>query len=95
MARGGHREGSGRKSTWKTPGKTETIRVPSLLADRLLELARLLDEGQQIDIVTKSDKTIDLDGVKVYQFRGEREWIRLSDLARAGYSIENVTKSKD
>lgn len=95
MAKGGYREGSGRKPTWKTPGKTQTVRVPQSLADRLLDLAHLLDEGEQIDIVTKPNKTIDLDGLKVYQFRGTRDWVRLSDLVRAGYSIENVTKSEE
>jgi hypothetical protein len=98
MPRGGPRENSGRPSPWRTPGGTQTIRVPSALADQLLEIARLLDEGGDIDIDTKSkepQKRIDLSGVKVYQFRGSREWVNLSDLVKLGYTIENVTKPEE
>lgn len=44
MSRGGLRSTSW-KAAWKH-GATKTIRVPVALADRLLEIAKTLDEGQ-------------------------------------------------
>lgn len=44
MSRGGLRSTSW-KATWKH-GATKTIRVPVALADRVLEITRRLDEGQ-------------------------------------------------
>jgi len=43
MPRGGARPNSGPSPIWKH-GKTKTIRVPIALADRLLEVARNMDE---------------------------------------------------
>lgn len=40
----------GRKSNWKS-GETTAIRVPAAFADRLLELARQMDEGETPDFV--------------------------------------------
>lgn len=45
MPRGGLRSTSW-KPTWKH-GATRTIRVPIALADRVLEIAKALDEGQE------------------------------------------------
>lgn len=42
--RGGYRPGAGRKGAWRH-GETRTIRVPVALADRLLEIGRELDSG--------------------------------------------------
>lgn len=59
MPRGGARKGAGKKSTWKSGCKfseTKLIRVPERLADQLLEIAHKLDEGLDIEIVTKSIK---------------------------------------
>ncbi len=44
MTRGGRRLGAGSKATWKH-GKTRTIRVPEVLAEQILDIARKLDEG--------------------------------------------------
>jgi hypothetical protein len=44
MARGGARLNSGPVSKWKH-GKTTTIRVPIALSKRLLEIAKILDQG--------------------------------------------------
>ncbi len=85
MPKGGARENSGRPSRWLSAGGTQTIRVPSAIADRLLEIAHYLDEGGVIDFDTKSE--IDLTDVRIYQFRGAREWVRLTDLAQAGYQV--------
>jgi hypothetical protein len=57
MARGGSRQGAGRKSTWTsgcTFKDTTLIRVPLRLALTLLELAHKLDEEETIDSITKS-----------------------------------------
>lgn len=95
MARGGYREKAGGISTWKH-GKTKTIRVPILLVDQVLEIARALDNGQKLvplsqqskdtsDADTES-KVLNLSGVKL---RADRDGIvvRLEDLVRAGYKI--------
>ncbi|MGK7898276.1 MAG: hypothetical protein AB4372_32845, partial [Xenococcus sp. (in: cyanobacteria)] len=50
MGRGGYREGAGGKPKW-IHGKTKTIRVPEVLADKILELSHMLDEGKIIDDV--------------------------------------------
>ena len=57
MARGGQRDGAGRKSTWLSGCKfeqTKLIRVPSAIADKVLEIAHKLDSGETIDLETKS-----------------------------------------
>ncbi len=46
MPRGGRRSTTW-KPTWKH-GKTRTIRVPIVLADSILNLARILDEGKVV-----------------------------------------------
>lgn len=51
MPRGGHRENSGRKPAWLSSNVTRAIRVPEPLADRILEIARTLDQGEEIEIV--------------------------------------------
>jgi hypothetical protein len=51
MSRGGHREKAGRKSTWKSGcryGETKLIRVPTAIADQVLEIAHKLDSGEPI-----------------------------------------------
>jgi hypothetical protein len=53
MTRGGYREGAGRKSTWNNP-ETQLIRVPKLFAAQLLHLARQLDRGEPIEIVSSA-----------------------------------------
>jgi hypothetical protein len=59
MPRGGRRDGAGRKSTWVSGCKfedTKLIRVPSTIADNLLEIAHKIDSGEDIDSETKSLK---------------------------------------
>lgn len=51
--RGGYRDNAGRKSSWKH-SDTCTIRIPKSFAKRLVEIARQLDNGEKIDIDTKS-----------------------------------------
>lgn len=84
MPRGGYRVGAGSKPTWNC-GKTKTIRVPELLADRVLEISRLLDEGQSLGSETTS-KVVDLSGVVILHTTNGPV-VRLVDLLRAGYEI--------
>lgn len=85
MARGGKREGAGGKPSWRN-GKTKAVRVPVALADRILEIARVLDESEAEEPVTRS-KTLDLTGIAIYASK-DGPTIRLVDLVRAGYEIQ-------
>lgn len=93
MPRGGYREGSGGKPSWSY-GKTKVIRVPEALADKILEIARILDAdgslvevtGSKNEVVTKS-KVVNLSGISVRSFR-DGPGIYLADLLAAGYEIE-------
>lgn len=84
MARGGSRPGAGPKSTW-IHGKTKTIRVPESLAEQVLRVARLMDEGGKIDDVTRS-KQVDLSGISIRSIDG-RPAVFLDDMVDAGYKI--------
>lgn len=102
MPRGGRRIGAGGKPTWRY-GKTKVIRVPEALAEKLLEIAKLLDADQPLVDVTSSkdepvteSKVIDLSGVSIRAFdRGPG--VYLADLLRAGYEIrpERIVQSKE
>ncbi len=84
MPRGGRREGAGGKPTWKN-GKTKTIRVPVVLAEEILRIARQLDEKGTIEYDTES-KVIDLSEIMVPEIRGKR-FVFLSDLLKIGYEV--------
>jgi hypothetical protein len=83
--RGGKREGSGGKPSWNY-GKTKPVRVPVALAEKIVEIARILDRDGGDFSVTAS-KTIDLTGVAVRQSRNGAV-VKLSDLVRMGYEIK-------
>jgi hypothetical protein len=51
MSRGGHREGAGRKGGWKN-SETQVIRVPKIFASQLLDIARNLDLGFQVTVIS-------------------------------------------
>lgn len=54
MPRGGKRSGAGRRSSWASGcGREDTklIRVPIALADRLVEIAHLLDSGHELQVI--------------------------------------------
>jgi hypothetical protein len=84
MPRGGSRPGAGAKYTW-IHGKTKTIRVPESLADEILRVARIMDEGGKIDDVTRS-KYVNLSDVSVRSVSG-RPAVFLDDMVNAGYKI--------
>jgi hypothetical protein len=85
MPRGGKRAGAGSKPTWKN-GKTKTIRVPIVLAEEILRIAKELDKKGAIEHDTES-KVLDLSGITVSQIRG-RKLVFLDDLLRVGYEIQ-------
>lgn len=84
MSRGGYRSGSGSKPTW-LHGKTKTIRVPEVLSEKVLELARILDEGKDIDSVTNS-KSVDLSGIRLVYSSG-RPAVLVEDLVTHGFKV--------
>lgn len=55
MPRGGRREKAGRKSSWLNP-ETQLIRVPKVLAGRLIEVAKHLDQGDDVQVVPVETK---------------------------------------
>ncbi len=57
MARGGQREGAGRKSTWDSGAKfedTTVIRIPKNIKDKVSVIAYKLDAGDDIDLDSNS-----------------------------------------
>ncbi|NEP35075.1 MULTISPECIES: hypothetical protein [unclassified Moorena] len=58
MPRGGYRENSGRKPKWNL-GQTKAVRIPVVIADTILEVAKRLDDGESIEsvIIPKSETT--------------------------------------
>jgi hypothetical protein len=84
MTRGGKREGAGGKFKW-IHGKTKIVRVPEVLADRILAIAKMIDEGKTVDDVTQS-KYIDLSGVTIRNFGGS-QGILIEDLLKSGYKV--------
>lgn len=53
MSRGGARDNAGRKSGWVNL-KTKLIRVPVVIESQLMAIAKKLDQGEIIDLETKS-----------------------------------------
>ena len=85
MPRGGRRKGAGGRSKWKH-GKTKTIRVPEVLADKILDYAHKLDIGATIEHETES-KIVDLTGIVVRVVRSNSA-VYIADLMRAGFEIK-------
>src|SRR4028118_592742 len=54
MTKGGRRSTTW-KPSWKS-GKTIVIRVPEVLAEELLQIARRLDEGEALPVTVNSDR---------------------------------------
>lgn len=93
MARGGRREGAGGRPAWKH-GKTKPVRVPIALAEKILEIAKILDEGkfedsdnlEEFEEPVTASKAIDLTGVAIL-YSKDGPVVRLADLVRVGYEI--------
>jgi hypothetical protein len=91
--RGGARTGGGRKSEWRNQ-PTVSIRVPQILAQQILEIARELDKGYEgtITINTASGKLsqqrkatqdrLYLSDVRIYRATGHKV-VRLEELVRS------------
>lgn len=86
--RGGSRSGSGRPSPWKnTP--TQTIRVPAIFADKLLEIAQQLDQGLDGELIISPEdyeirsqakqERLPLTKLRVYKHSGHKA-IRIQEL---------------
>lgn len=91
MPRGGYRTGAGGKPTWKY-GQTKPVRVPIALSERVLELARLLDEGNELGVLDNGfpqaeSKILNLSGVAILSSQ-RGPVVRLADLVKAGYQIQ-------
>jgi len=91
MPRGGKRLGAGVKPTWKN-GTTRTIRVPIAIAEKVLELARELDENGFVEHEIPS-RVLNLSGVSIPRFGG-KSFVSLQDLVVSGYEIKPVNLSK-
>ena len=85
MGRGGYRKGAGGKPKW-IHGKTKTIRVPEVLAEKILEIAHVLDRGGFIDHVTESN-VINLSGVSIHSSE-KGSAVYVADLIAAGYTLK-------
>lgn len=96
MARGGNREGAGRRFKWRL-GETRTIRVPIAIADMVLEIAQGLDKGTltfnkgTLKENSQSKVVRFTHEMKVFQENGQ-DVIKLSDLARLMQALAKSAK---
>jgi hypothetical protein len=58
---GGQRAGAGRRSTWKS-GPCKAVKIPEVLVDQVLQLARQLDEGAALPMAEASEELAILRG---------------------------------
>lgn len=87
MPRGGVRPGAGGRYKW-LHGKTKVVRVPIALADQILEIAKILDQGGSLDDVTRSKK-LDLSGVPI-RYLSDGPVVYIQDFLKAGYKIRPI-----
>lgn len=93
MARGGFREGAGKKSEWKhstSASETKVIRVPIALANEILALAHKLDKGElseDSDRKEKFDKIYTV--ITKYQLLSKqtRDWTKCNQMLQELQSI--------
>lgn len=85
--RGGNRIGGGRPSEWQnTP--TCTIRVPKILAEKLLEIAKEIDKGLGETLIIQPED------LKVVT-HGKRDQLSLSSLRIYSHSKQKVVRVQD
>lgn len=87
MPRGGARPGAGGRYKW-LHGETKVVRVPIALADQILEIAKILDQGGSLDDVTRSKK-LDLSGVPI-RYLNDGPVVSIKDLLKSGYIVRPV-----
>jgi len=100
---GGSRPGAGNKYKWRH-GETKAVRIPIALADKVLEVAKAIDSGEQVEneSVTQSSKDEEAD----YQYRLEKiqtinqEYASLvgelrANLAKVTRQLQQVTEERD
>lgn len=103
MARGGKREGAGRKSEWRHR-ETTVIRVPKIFASHLIETAKKLDQSTALELVTNSkedasslsDELLAPPGqMLIFQEKGESDLEVESVIKSNSSSDEIVTDSNE
>lgn len=98
--RGGKRENAGRKSAWPSGcafKDTKLIRVPTYLAGRLMEIARSLDSGEDVDLVTysKTKENTEITSVKDEKTNNNfKELVTKSKPEPIQCTLDLVTESK-
>lgn len=95
MPRGGKRIGAGSKSKW-LHGETTTVRVPLALADRVIEIAKGLDQGLSFIESNEAKKMaiIDYDTQSI-DYDTESKVIDLSGVAITAISGQMGVKLSD
>lgn len=93
--RGGYRHGAGRKGLWKS-GETKAIKLPIALIPRILEIAKILDEGGEILELKKDFGTggtpRELTRWNLYEKVGDSEW-KLKDSLLTEQEAQSRIKS--
>ncbi len=89
MPRGGRRSTTW-KPTWKH-GKTRTIRVPIVLADSILDLARILDEGKEVSV----DSLVTGNNSEPIQKLDSEDRIAAIDALTTALSMKQIAMSKE
>jgi chorismate mutase len=100
---GGFRPGAGNKYKWRH-GETKAVRIPIAIADKVLEVAKAIDFGEQVgnESVTQSCKDEEAD----YQHRLEKvqtinqEYVSLvaelrANLAKVTRQLQQVAEERD
>ncbi len=71
----------GRPRRWRTPGLTQTVRVPMYLADDVLNICEQLDAGHRVGVLP------DLSQLRRYRLHGE-DVVRVRDLEALGLTFD-------
>lgn len=69
--------------------ETQQITVPAVLANQLLKIARILDEGQSLEQFIRP-RTVDLSGISI-KYLKDGPAVYLKDLLKAGYKIRPIS----
>lgn len=97
---GGSRPGAGNKYKWRH-GETKAVRIPIALADKVLEVAKAIDSGEQIDeSVTQSSRDEETSYLmKRLEATNQKYSVELgklrADLSKVTRELQQVTKERD
>lgn len=98
---GGSRPGAGNKYKWRH-GETKAVRIPIALADKVLEVAKAIDSGEQVgnESVTqssgegKADYLMERLEAINQKYSAELGKLR-ADLSKATRELQQVTEERD